>query len=102
MSREYTKDEVRAKFLNHVWSLIDYWEAEDRISSNRGKLEGLAFSMLVLLDGGTSLPGFRVLPDPHPDDKQYHQGRGEDYFPEATIDIAGGLHELFHSVGKER
>ena len=103
---EYTEDEVREKFLKYVWTIIDYWEGRfDPIVALypcRRKLEGLAFSMLVTLDGGSmELPGFIVAPDPHPEDKEFLQGKGENWYPEnyeadVRCDIGGCLHELFH------
>jgi hypothetical protein len=64
-------------------------------------MEGLAFSILVMLDGGSAmLPGFVVAPLPDPSDKDYHIMKGENYFPEnhdaaekIKGDIAGALHE---------
>jgi len=105
MPREYTKAEVRQKFLELVWSYINYWyHLPDKTCLDR--MEGLAFGMLVILDGGTPLSGFIVAPSPHAEDKQYLKDQGENWFPEnheSTIncDIAGSLHELFHKFKKE-
>lgn len=102
MCREYTVGEIRKQFLEHIRGLVNYWDGipEKTITE---KLEGLAFSILVVLDGGAmGLPGFIVAPIPHPSDKQFHVEEGEDYYPdnyeiEGRIkgDIAGELHELF-------
>ena len=45
-----------------------------------------------------ALPGFRLAPMSHKDDKQYNIDNGENYFPinnedDVNCDIAGGLHE---------
>jgi len=80
--KEYYKmaseNDMRDDFLEHVRHLVEYWneiEKEDTIE----KLEGLAFSILVALDGGSAaLPGYSVIP----------LGNSE-------CDIAGSLHELF-------
>lgn len=105
MSRELTEDEVRKQFLKLVWDYIEYW---DKLPDKtcRERLEGLAFGMLVILDGESAeLPGFVVAPDPHPDDKEYHKERGENWFPEnhesdTNCDIGGCLHELFFKAKK--
>lgn len=104
MPREYTTDEVRKQFLELVWTYIGYW---GRLPGKtpRERLEGLAFSMLVILDGGSALPGFIVVPCPHPDDKEFHKDEDENWFPEnyespVNCNIAGSLHELFHSIRK--
>jgi len=115
-SREFTTEEVRRQFLEQVWSNIKYWgelineqiangTATERTTMDR--LQGLAFSILVTLDGGSiPLPSFVVAPSPHPSDKQYNIDNGSNYFPEnhesnVSADISGCLHELFHGVGRE-
>lgn len=100
MSRKYTEEEIREIFIKQVWSNIQYWKNEKRAPTLDEKLEGLAFSMLVMLDGGNaSMPKFVVAPNPHPDDKDYHIENGENYFPE-DCDISGGLHDLFQKYKK--
>lgn len=100
---EYTEEEVRAKFLRQVRDTVDYWDASTGDGDKRGALEGLAFSLLVMLDGGsTALPGFAVIPAPHPDDKSYCIGEGENWYPQFSpkghCDIAGSLHELLYAA----
>ncbi len=106
-ARPYTTDEVREKYLELVWSYIDCWEIfPDK--TERERMEGLAASMLVILDGGsTELPGFVVGPIPHKDDRKFHKDRGQNWFPEnqdslVNCDISGGLHELFYDIRRER
>jgi len=108
---EYAEAEVREAFLKHVWETIDYWDGKyDQMVAQypcRRKLEGLAFSLLVMLDEGSAdIPGFIVAPCPHPDDKAFLQGEGENWWPEnheadVACDIGGTLHDSFHNVRKE-
>lgn len=63
--------------------------------------EGVAFSILGLLDGvSVGIPGFALVPSPHPDDMQYHKDNGENWYPseEVTKDIREDvmLHEEFY------
>lgn len=111
MARELTDDEVRALFLQHVWTMIGYWASEDwsnvpEQASPRERLAGLAFSMLVAIDGaGAGLPAFALAPMPHPTDASYARSEGSNWFPSAgTVahDIAGGLHEHFHKFDPKR
>ncbi len=102
----YTRTEIRDKVLNHIAGICDYWR-ECKTASDR--LEGLAFSILAMLDGSTTaLPGFYVITAPHPDDKQFHLQHGERYFPEPPdgldkFDIAfEPLHEHWHRIIEER
>ncbi len=45
------------------------------------------------------MPGFKVIPDPHPSDRESQASRGENWFPN-DCDIAGYLHELFYPHGE--
>jgi hypothetical protein len=100
---ELTTDQARERFLDHVRALVDYWDREAS-GDQRHRLEGVAFSILVLLDGGSGhMPGWVVCPSPHPEDRAYCEAQGEEYWPEAPdagTDIAGSLHELFFHRGR--
>jgi hypothetical protein len=106
----YSTDEVRKKFLDAVWSHIHYWETIPLTEPDRSRVEGAAFSILAMLDGSNvDIPGFLVIPNPHPDDKAYCIERGERWYPPAALknDIGGALHEQFyqarpHATGKPR
>ena len=103
-SRAYTVEEARDIFLDEIRTSIDYWDnIKDR--SQRERLEGLAFSIMTILDGeNLDLPSFLVVPDPHLGDKLYRIGQGKNYFPEGGFDlpsflendIAGELHDRFN------
>lgn len=97
-----TVDEIRDEFIAAIQQYIDYWEKEPSVKTPRERLEGLAHSILVLLDGCSSdLPGFAIVPDAAPGDREYYQEIGENYYPCSEdpdwlkFDIGGGLHELF-------
>ena len=81
--RELTCEEVREAVLTTVWTCIQYWLHEDRRPTTEEKLQGLAFSILAEFDGdGMNIPKLIVAPDPHPSDKEYRRGNGENWFPE--------------------
>ena len=101
-----TSDECRQALYGHLAAMIDYWRdlPADRLSlpgspprsEAHERLEGLAFSILVALDGGAmTLPRFAVIPDPHPDDT--------DGWP-ADVDVADGveLHNEFSEFIEHR
>lgn len=49
------------RFLNHIRSLVEYWEKQD--CSSKKKLDGLAFSILTAIDGDCiSLPQYLLSP----------------------------------------
>ena len=95
---QLTDEEVRTKLLVHIWDMIAYWKDPGRTTN---PVEGIAFSILAALDGDSpELPGFQIIPHPHPSDREYLKGEGENWFPESKDyehDI-GPLHEFFHSA----
>ena len=101
MSRALTVDEVREEFLNHARSVARYWAGLDgsNVPEEYTPIQrtmGSVFTLLAAIDGcSMGLPGFELIPNPHPDDMQYAISEHEDYFPSGG-DIAGCLHELFH------
>lgn len=103
-SKQITQDEARDKFIAHMWAMVEWWEKEDRCSSTRDRLAGLMHSFFAALDGRTlELPGCQVIPDPHPEDREYHISNGEDYYPDAKegMDIAGSLCERMYRYAEE-
>ena len=102
-SREYTKEEVSAQFLRYINKNIQYWENETGAPNSLSKLEGLAFSILVAIDGESSaLPKFILAPDPSPDDKEDSIENGRNYYPEnyesnVKCNISGDLHDRLKS-----
>jgi hypothetical protein len=101
-TRAWTEDEVRVKFLNHVWAMARYWASLD--GSNVGENEtplsritGFAHSLLAAIDGSAmALPAFKLIPVPHPTDRVFHKAEGENWYP-GDVDIAGSLHELLYA-----
>lgn len=90
--RSDRQDEDRANFLTHVNHLIDYWDELPEVDQATGhkhtqkdRIEGVVFSLLVLLDGGSN--GMYCVRRCITDGET---GEVIDYGP----DIAGSLHEL--------
>jgi hypothetical protein len=101
MSQEKTNDQVREDFLRQIWAYIGWWEHDERTPDVHDKLTGLAHSILTIIDGATSLPGFVLAPSPHPEDRQYYKDQDSDWYPETPevpTDISGALHELFYKI----
>jgi hypothetical protein len=96
--RAYTAEEVRDMILEHSVGLARYWAAQPNMSV-QSQCEGVVFSMLVMLDGGSAdLPGFTLTPKPHEDDKAFCQSQGQNWFESVVIDDA--LHEHLHRFVK--
>jgi len=99
--RELKIKEIETNFLNMIKSTIEEVE-KYKDKSEREKLELLAFSILVNIDGeGGNLPAWILAPDPHKDDKEYNKKNGNNWYPEnykskVNGDISGSLHNGFH------
>ena len=83
MTKNEIESKEREKFLNEVHNIINYWVNEDiENDTSKKRIEGVVFSILVLLDGGNiGNPGYKLIPLND---------------SEIAVDIAGGLHEYFH------
>lgn len=94
MSREYTAEEAREHLLDSVRSIVDYWTVAPN-QTDRERCEGVAFSILTLLDGCSDAPAFDLSVSPHPDDKQFHVDNGENYYADGMVINETMLHEEF-------
>ena len=102
---EYTSEEMTVILLKQIWLLVDYWENVERDDDKAGmsRLEGLAFSILSMLDGcGTAMPAMCLVPEPHEADQAYAEEHGEDWWPNDGLEamlgvprISDMLHERF-------
>jgi hypothetical protein len=73
MSRALTEEEVVEKLMRHFFAMAKYWVTLDRPGmSTQERCEGVVFSVLVALDGGSlGLPSFDLVARPHVDDKAF-------------------------------
>lgn len=97
MSREKTEQEVREEFLSQIRVTARYW-ARLKGKTDMEKCEGVAFSILSIIDGSSCLPAFDLLVAPHESDKQYHIDNDEDYYKDKMLINDCMLHEMFHEV----
>lgn len=94
MSRAYTPEETREMFLGQIKSICRSWSEVD-CETELYRCEGVAFSILNILDGTSSLPAFDLLVRPHPDDKAFHEAEGDNYFEDGQMVNDCYLHEEF-------
>lgn len=92
----YSEKEVRDKFLRQIKAIANEWSRYEN-KSNKERCEGVAFSILALIDGcSIGFPAINMLLAPHPDDKQYFTDNDEDYFEEGMLINNCCLHDLFY------
>lgn len=95
VSTPYTPDEMREKLIGHLLELQQFWETTDLTagllnqhgSDTAARLYGLAFSIMMLLDGSTfnkDLPAFALIPTPNQSDEARRQETSGRYWPSCT------------------
>ena len=98
--KEYTEEEIREIYLRAVWERVRYWD-DDRFS-RKDALEGVAFSILSMMDGcSLDVPPYKVSPIIDIDDINFDLEHGNNIYPMKEIDIGGGLHEMFYKYKDE-
>jgi hypothetical protein len=100
LPRKKTNEEIKKEFIYEVISMINYWD-QLKGFDQRAKLEGLAYSILALLDGETNLPSFIVAPNPLPGEIHDFLKKDKDFYPEnfhvrINGNISGELKDLFY------
>ena len=46
-----TIDEKKKEFVRQVKMLVEFWDKNEKCKSNKERLDGIAFSLLYLIDG---------------------------------------------------
>ena len=100
-SRAITPEEGVDIFMKTLANLAHYWgtlEARDGPQTPLDRCNGLAFSILSLIDGSTlSMPAIDLVPSPCHEDKEYAISEGENWWEGLPINGDVMLHELWHS-----
>ncbi len=100
--RAYTEDEVRDMIIEGARQAARYWAAlpdvdaiDGRARTIQDRCDGVAFSILTMLDGcGVTLPALTLKLDPHESDKAFLAEEGENWF-EPGMEISTSLHEFY-------
>lgn len=95
MSEAIGAEDLRNAFLHQLADAAYYWATlPDKTPLER--CSGLAFSVLVMIDGcSMGLPAFDLVARPHPDDKAFHKAEGSDWIEDGTVITDTMLHELW-------
>ena len=88
--RAKTAEEIRTEFMHTCRVLTEFWAtcnlpdgAEDTVLY---RLQGALHSWLCIIDGvNAGIHGFDLVAAPHPDDKDYLRGEGEDWSERGTV-----------------
>ncbi len=110
--KPYTPEEIRQKLYSYLKGLCAYWSnikpEGSHNTTEKERMEGLCFSILVMFDGGTCFPAMDIRMSPHESDKQYLLDRGERYYEPGMLINDCSMHDEFYAeerkkltVGKE-
>lgn len=98
----WSEDELREQFLEQIATMVIHQSGgkEDNVEL----LGDFAFSMLSFLDNGTlDIPGYCLIPNADdPEHRHDLELAGVRPYPKDIPDIAGGLHEQWFPVLKDR
>lgn len=91
--RAITPEEIGDQVMRHIANIAHYWAMRPNMTPLE-KCNGLAFSFLTMLDGGSGLPSFDLVVRPCEEDKQYHIDNGENWYEDGTA-AEGVTHEYY-------
>lgn len=100
-TRAYTAEELRNNVLDHVRLMVEYWATLPGLDT-AARCDGVAFSILTMIDGSADQPPMALVSIASDDDKQYSVEKGENWVEHGTVindDVM--LHEEYNSPERE-
>jgi hypothetical protein len=100
--RAYTPEELRGRVLDHVRLMVEYWATLPNLDT-RSRCDGVAFSILTMIDGSSELPPMALVAISSDEDKEYCVENGENWVEHGTvINDDTMLHEEYSSPEREQ
>jgi hypothetical protein len=111
--RAWTPEEMTKIFMDQAVAMARYWETVELdsrgqdVPETRERLEGLLFSLFSLLDGSAiGIPGFQLVPSPSPEDQEYDERLGNNWWPltevPSSAQLKWPLHEILSGYRQEK
>lgn len=100
--RAYTPEELRGRVLDHIRLMVEYWATLPGLDTH-SRCDGVAFSILTMIDGSADQPPMALVAIASDDDKQYSVEKGENWVEHGTVindDVM--LHEEYNSPEREQ
>lgn len=96
--RAYTSEEIRDVVLEEVRQIARHWADPKLDRDLLGRCNGVAFSILALLDGcSIGIPAIDLVIQPHEGDKDHNIRNGDNWFEPGTV-IDDGLHDHYYKA----
>lgn len=95
----FTEEEVRELFVDRCRETAHYWAAEERGGTVKDRCEGVAFSILAMIDGVADFPAIDMICAGDDEETiQEKTARGKKHFAEGTwiTDPSVELHGIFY------
>lgn len=99
--RAYTPEELRGRMLDHIRLMVEYWATLPGLDTH-SRCDGVAFSILTMIDGSADQPPMMLMALSSDEDVQYHLEKGENWVENGTLlneDVM--LHEEYNSPERE-
>lgn len=100
--RAYTPEELRGRVLDHIRLMVEYWATLPGLDTH-SRCDGVAFSILTMIDGSADQPPMALVALSSDEDKQYSVEKGENWVEHGTVineDVM--LHEEYNSPEREQ
>lgn len=100
--RAYTPEELRGRVLDHIRLMVEYWATLPGLDTH-SRCDGVAFSILTMIDGSADQPPMALVALSSDEDKQYYVEKGENWVKHGTVindDVM--LHEEYNSPEREQ
>lgn len=99
--RAFTPAEARVLFLENIERIVQHWANDKRTKTALDKCDGVAYSILTLIDGDHgSFPAMDLRMSPNPTDKDDCIKHGENWYEPGQIINNCALHEEYRQQGK--
>lgn len=85
MNKAHSIDDVKIQLISSIKHICHYWASLPN-KSDIDRCEGVAFSILNIIDGTSSgLPSMDLVLRPHPDDMKFNLDNGNDYYEDGMV-----------------
>lgn len=95
MSYAKTIEYVRSEVLAQIRDIVEFWATLPNKTPDE-RCDGVAFSILTMIDGEMNLPAMMLVLAPHGEDRKYDESRGKNWYkPGMVINGDVMLHEEY-------
>lgn len=84
MPRAKTVEYVRSEIIAQIRHIVEFWATlPDQTPASR--CDGVAFSILTMIDGEMALPAMMLVLAPHGEDRKYDESQGKNWYESGMV-----------------